>query len=677
MRKILCLSLVALLATPFAACGDDGGTTTTDTLGGDTTVSDTTTTTDTSTNTDTMVEGDTNVTGDTLVADTNVDTDTTVADTNVQTCQDDNVAGTAAAPADLVAVLANDPTFHICPGVNDVFQFTANAGDIVKINLITDVTDLSADTTPGVDDIDMYLYAGSIDDANEISGGSAATAAAIEQIVVTVDTTGTYYLVVEDYDGSAVDYFLTFSTATGCAKDADCGGSDICYVGIDDENFVIAQECRAYTAPACGQGTAEDSTSSHSDGTAVAFSSIATNGSFTGSICGDDVDVYKFDLAAGDSLLGSLNATLTGNAIMLGTFVDADGNIAADAIVLDAETASGDFNSLFVASAGTYFLYVDYLTDGSATADVAYTVNAQVASACKLDADCSGGTVCGMFTPSGPVAVCVPEPADVCGSDNDNSQTHATALTSGTAVTTEVVCDTGNDWYKVTVDATSDISVTVTWTGEADLDVYFLSADGTPYGAGWYGDGSETVGGKNLPAGTYYFLVDQYTTDGSGTAGVAYSITATATASAANCASDAACLAGGALSDDGDPTVDLVCNTTSGICEPPVSAGIGAVAPGAACFDAAGIAAAGQCSMGGFCLVGTCTTECGVQADCDSNFGGSGVAYCQDGSLFGVSFNFCIPNCDSPTASTHLWSDAECSSLGFSGCDGTSNQCAE
>ena len=670
MRKLLCLSLVALLGTPFVACGDSGTSSTTDTVSGDTLAVDTTPPGDT-TGADT-VPGDTNTTTDTGTA-----TDTSTAtDTVVVACNDDNLAGTVAAPAALPAVLTGNPTFHICEGVADVFSFTATAGDIVKINLISDVADLTADTTPGVDDIDMYLYEGSIAEANIV--GSGATAAAIEQIAYTVETTGTFILVVEDYEGSAIDYTLSFATATACKADADCTGGDICYVGIDDENLVIAQECKAYTAPACGQTTAEDSTSSHSDSTAVAFSSVATDGAFTGSICGSDVDVFKFTLAAGDSVIGNLSSPVTGNGLLLGTWVGPGGQLI-DNVQIAADATSGDFTSLFISKAGTYYLYLDYLTDGSATADLAYTITATTAAPCLLDADCSGGAVCGMATTTGPISVCVPYKADVCGTDDDNSQTKATALTSGTAVTTEKVCDTGNDWYKITVaNGKNDLTAVLTWTGaDIDLDLYLLSATGVPYGAGWFGDGSETMVGKNLPDGTYFFIIDQYTQDGSGTAGVAYSFTVTATASAANCANDAACVVGGTFTsaDGGDPTVGLTCNTTSGICEPGVAAAINSVSPGGACFDDRGVASIGQCAMGGLCA-GLCLTLCDTdaQAECDSDWGGTGIAYCAQG-LFSIG-DLCLPNCDSPTASTHLWGDAECTDFGFDGCDGASNQCS-
>ncbi|PKN56592.1 MAG: hypothetical protein CVU56_15290 [Deltaproteobacteria bacterium HGW-Deltaproteobacteria-14] len=675
MRKLLCLSLVALLGTPFVACGDSGTSSTTDTVGADTLVpSDTTG--DTSTGTDT-VTGDTGTVTDTGTAtDTGTTTDTgTATDTVVVTCTDDNLAGTEAAPAALPGVLDGNPTFHICAGVADVFSFTATAGEIVKINLISDVADLTADTTPGVDDIDMYLYEGSIAEANIVAAG--ATAAAIEQIAYTVETTGTFYLVVEDYEGSAIDYTLTFAKATACKTDADCTGGDICYIGIDDENFVIAQECKAYTAPTCGQTTAEDTTSAHSDSTAVAFSSVATDGAFTGSICGSDVDVFKFTLDAGDSVVGSLSSPVTGNGLLLGTWVGPGGAIL-DNVQIGADATSGDFTSLFINKAGTYYLYLDYLADGSPTADLAYTITATTASPCLLDADCTGGAVCGMATTTGPISVCVPYKADVCGTDDDNSQTKATELTSGTAVTTEVVCDTGNDWYKITVaNGKNDLTAVLTWTGDADLDLYLLSATGVPYGAGWFGEGTETIAGKNLPDGTYFFIIDQYTTDGSGTAGVAYSFTVTATASAANCADDAACVVGGTFTsaDGGDPTVGLTCNTTSGVCAPGITAGINSVSPGGACFDGRGVAYIGQCSNGGLCA-DICLTLCdtNAQADCDSDWGGTGIAYCAQG-LFSIG-DLCLPNCDSPTATTHLWGDADCSDFGFDGCDGSTNQCA-
>ena len=657
---------------PGDAAGAD--TTVTDTTGADTAVADTTVTDTTVTDTtvtDTTVTDTTvadSASGDTTVSDTSAADTSAVTDTT-PSCPDDTLAGTEAAPADLVAINAAGPTYHVCPGVRDAFQFTAEAGDVVKITLVTVGANPDLDTTPGGNDIDMYLYAGAVTNQNIVASG--ATAAAVEQIVHVIATTGTYLLVVEDYEGSAADYTLSFSVARSCTVDADCSGGDICYVGIDDENLILTQECRAYAAPACGQGSAEDATSSHSDGTAVAFDAVATGSAFTGSLCGGDVDVFRFPVAAGDSLIANLSGVVPDAGLILGTWVGPDGAVL-DSIQLAGQATSGDFTALFVAAPGDYYLYLDLLAGGSATADVSYTLTARTASPCLLDADCTGGEVCGLATTNGPLSVCSPYQADVCGADDDNSQSHATALTSGVAVATEVVCGTGDDWYRITVSAAhNDLTATLTWSGAADLDLYLLSAAGVPYGAGWFGTNAETVTGQDLPPGTYFLIVDEYASDGAGTTGVGYTLTATATASPSGCVADAGCGAGGTNAND--PRVDLSCDSAGGVCQPGVAAGLGALTPGADCFDGRGANYAGQCAYGGVCA-GVCLTFCNAQADCDADWGGGDVAYCLSGAF--TIGDLCLPRCDSPSASGYLWGDAECTSLGFAGCDASSHECA-
>jgi len=671
MRKLLCLSLVAALATPFAACGDDDKPSNSDTVQTDTFQPDSvgTDAVDTDTN---VADNDTNV----VDPDTNVvNPDTSETDTVIVACEDDNKAGTEASPVDLETVLASNPTFTICPGVRDVFEINATAGEILKITMVTVGANAETGTNPGEDDLDIYLYAGSLDDANIV--GDGATADAIEQIIYTADTTGKYYLVVEDYEGSSADYNLIFGKAVACTTDADCSGTDICFVGVDEENFVLAQECKGYTAPSCGQG-AEDATSSHSDSTAANFATVATNGAFTGSICGPDIDVFAFTLEAGDSLVGDITAANVGaDGDLVVTLVGPGGAlIELYEVVADAPTA--EFAQYFVSEAGTYYLYLDYLTGGSQTADLSYTITADIAKPCKLDADCSNGQVCGKTLPfNGPLLVCADYQADPCGSDDDNSQAKATALTSGTAAT-GAVCHGGSDYYKVVLSGgKTDITIAATWAGDEDIDVYFFGADGTPYGASWYGAGTETITGKALPDGTYFIVVDLYayaTEDGTGTGNIDYSITAT-TSAASNCSTDAGCVVGGSYDDgqNADPMTELVCNTTSGMCEAPITAAPGSVAPGNACFDGAGASYYGMCGMGGFCAFNLCLTECSAQADCDSDWGGADKGYCLT-DVF--SINVCLPNCDSPTASTHIWGDADCVGLfGDGGCDTATNQC--
>ena len=572
MQKRVALPLVvaAMALGGLAGCGDDGEMTITD--GGITDV-------------DAAVDG-------------SVDTDAGT------TCEDDEFGGTAEEPADLATILADDPTFTICPGGFDVFRFTATAGQVVKISMTID-----GDDPAGANDLDMYLI-----DEDETTLGSGATTAAVEQISYNVEADGVFILIVQSYeptDGDATsgDYHLSFETAVGCGLDADCDGEQICYTGVDDSTFTVAQECRDYTAATCGQGTAEDTTASYSQSTAVSFADVATEGSFMGTICGDDVDVFSFELEQGGSFEGTLSATVPEEGTLVGVLVGPTGDLLGTAAVT-ADTTSDDYGLYFADTAGTYYFFVDYVTTGTATDEVTYTLTAEtLGSACRLDADCAEGEVCGLIKPTGPVAVCSAAVADSCGSDTDNSQSTATALTSGTAVTTEVVCDTGADWYSLTIEEPSDISATLSWdSADNDLDVYVLSAEGLPLAGGTsYDTTEETYAGQHLGAGTYYFLVVQYTEDGSGTAGVSYSLTVTATANETACTADTDCVVGGTT--DTDLTVQLACNTESGICAPQSTEAIMSVAAEGACFDGAGVITAGQCVAGSSCEENVCTAS--------------------------------------------------------------------
>lgn len=570
LKKQALVFVAAALA--FGGCGDDGGTMTTD--GG--------------------------ITG----MDGSTGTDGGPGVDAGPACEDDTLGGTVEMPADFATVNAGNPTYTICPEGFDVFRLSATAGQVLKFSM-----NILGSDPAGANDLDFYLL-GAADPETPLARG--ATSAAVEQISYNVEEDGVFILFVQSFtpEGgapSAGDYTLSFETATACGMDAECEGDDICYVGVDDVSGAFLQECRAYTAPACGQGTAEDSgMSSHSDGTAVAFDTVATEGSFMGTLCGDDVDAFAFELAAGESFEGTLAATVPADSAIIAILVDPSGD-RVGSVVLTDENADDEFGDFFAETGGAYVLYLDYTTQGDAATEVTYTMTATtLGTACRLDADCDGEQVCGLFDPRGPVAICVDEPADTCGEDTDNSQTNATELTSGTAVTDQVVCDTGSDWYKLTIEETSDIAVALTWeSAENDLDVYVVSPEGLPYGAGSSFDTmAESYAAAHLAAGTYYFLVTQFTTDDSGTEGVSYSLTVTATASESGCTADTDCVAGGVTENDYES--QLTCNMETGVCAPSSTEAIMSVAADGACFDGEGVFVAGQCMSGLACEESVC-----------------------------------------------------------------------
>src|SRR5690606_1188497 len=134
--------------------------------------------------------------------------------------------------------------------------------------------------------------------------------------------------------------------------------------------------------------------------------------------------------------------------------------------------------------------------------------------ACRTDEDCADGRSCGQEAfGGGPVQVCVIAD-DVCSdNDADNSRTTATAL-SEDAPASASVCMGGWDMYAIELeDPATDIDLTLTWSGNADIDLYVFAGDGTPLGAGWYGEGIERWAGVALEPQTIYAWVAVFACD--------------------------------------------------------------------------------------------------------------------------------------------------------------------
>ena len=68
------------------------------------------------------------------------------------------------------------------------------------------------------------------------------------------------------------------------------------------------------------------------------------------------------------------------------------------------------------------------------------------------------------------------------------------------------------DWYKIIVTAgNTSIQVDLSWSGTADVDLELYDAAGNPLATSWFGSNVENIDIDVFNAGTYYILVDTYT----------------------------------------------------------------------------------------------------------------------------------------------------------------------
>jgi len=495
-------------------------------------------------------------------------------------CTDnDTIAGTTTAPADLDAINATDE-MHACNDelANvDVFEVTAEEGELLKIVLTTVGSDPAGQVGGGEADIDLFVF-GSVPTAIEaagqgfvptggelLSGETGATLNATERVLFTAPAAGTYYVVVSLYAGPEGDYNLSFGRGWSCESDADCPtGFDFCRVDVDLEVLSVLQQCSNWTTPSCGQGTEEGGGDVHSDADAVAIT-----GEVTGTMCQADIDVFSFEKEAGVAASIDVAFTTTGTDLLITTIVDPAGE-QFDVAVANAE--NNETSTLLAPGArtGTWLVYISQFDPTGATPntdDSTYTIDVTTQSGCRTDADCETGEGCGIsLLNSGLFQVCAPTVATACGeTDGDNSMSEATLLASGMAESASN-CMGALDWYRVPLDgAVNNVTVDMTWKGTADVDLYVLLADGTRLGAGWYGTGGEQWVGNSLAQGELFVAVDVYSCAEGAACETSfdYSITATVQ-SGAPCATQTACLVGGTASagDAEDPTTQLACLDT-------------------------------------------------------------------------------------------------------------------
>lgn len=594
---------------------------------------------------------------------------------------DDTTAGTMASPVPLTSVADGATQMHACTAQDfwDVFSLSAAMNDLLRIKM-----NIVGGDPAGDSDLDIYLVKtgetatscpGSWD-AELCFVGAGASTSAVESINMGVSEAafaGDYLLIVQGYAGAQGDYTLEFEKGQVCKTDGDCS-SGFCYTGITDGEYMATSECATWAAPACGQDGPEGT--AHSFATAVGFDSVATDGTVVGKICGDDVDVFTITLNDNESLVGTFSVA---NALPMDTLLgmlvmNADAEVVYSAVLANSaegEVHTADVAHLYNEGTATYYVVVDFAgTNGSPSATLDYTLKLDKSMPCRTDAECSPpATYCGVGTTGNILFICAPAKADGCEgqSDTDNTFAMATLLTSGTAVSTEVACMGHPDFYKVTATAPlNNLSATVTWIGDSDVDIMMVAADGTIMGAGWYGENTETVKADSVPAGDYYLVVDVY----SGTGNISYVVTATVAAGVA-CTSDAGCKTGGITAEDF--TRQYQCNSESGACERPFPASSMGVANGGGCFESLDCG-----SMA--CFSQVCSVLCNDTgaAECTAAFGAnSGKVYCMDEYVDMGADAYCTPFCAEPGSPDYYWDQADCVAFFGEGatCDNTTHKC--
>lgn len=595
----------------------------------------------------------------------------------------DTFAGTPTAPASLEDLGDNMPL--ACSGFPflDVFTIEASAGEILRITLQTEGVAPNTPIAQGESDIDMYLLNGPPTGVTNQNGGNSvqgpiveagATELSTEQILYEVPETGTYYLAVTVWSGPDAEYSLDMSRGVGCNFDADCAAPfDYCRVAVDPDALVVIQECATWTAPGCGAGDEEAGGDVHSDADAVALTDT-----ISGLTCGGDIDVFTFEKARTERALVTVtSADLPADDALVGTIVDANGDIF-DVFVLESDPGTIDYAVNIGAAAGTYYLYLEQF--GTATSGATYDVSVDLQAACRTDADCAGGRTCGQeIFGGGPSLVCVVAEDPCSDADADNSRTTATPLVEG-STESDAVCMGGWDMYAIDLtDAATNVELTLTWTGSADMDLYVYAEDGTGLGAGWYGTNTETWEGIALTAQTLYAWVSVFACDFDAQGAAvpcddqhSYSLTVTESAPTV-CDQDEDCFIGGTTSTANatDPQSNYQCASVVG--EPGDTGDAGTAEDGGVSDGDAGASTVQACvrpfevalftKQGGegcydpfdcediACIDSYCTTNCpGGDADCDASLG-AGNGYCFEL----VQNPICLLDCTDDADCDRVW----------------------
>lgn len=222
--------------------------------------------------------------------------------------------------------------------------------------------------------------------------------------------------------------------------------------------------------PACGPDALEENDTQAS---AAAFTPGRRNGL---SVCGGDDDYYAITLQAGDQL--------TVDALFSSAEGDIDLRLLSPSGASEASalgTGSNEHLEYAAMTAGTYVLRVNLYADAGSNPGNTYDLSAAVSAVCPSD----------------------PE------EDNDSAST-ARPLSIGT-MSSLTACDLDDDYFRVTLAAGQQISVSARFThAEGDIDLAVLDAAGDVIGGSISSSDDESVSFSAPSAGTYYIVLYLY-----------------------------------------------------------------------------------------------------------------------------------------------------------------------
>jgi len=454
----------------------------------------------------------------------------------------------------------------LCPADEDYYRVTVPAQSGLEITL----------THPGDNDVDVLLFG-----ATGGFYGQGTPTATGELLPARFLPAGDYLILVDQVDAPAAtrtSYSLSVALTTGtCTNDVECAG-------------VPAREFCNTTSGACEGITA--------DGTQPLGGSCDDDGDCTANAAG----CYEGSVGAGDNVCTILCDDDQGCAALGASFY-----------CIFPETLRGqglcvDACSSDVECSDTFFCDVDSGRCESRR--------------CVTDVDCRRAEEACVYADGGfgltgyclnyeasQDQTCGVGAAPDAGANGSSSRAGVLALTDGAGIFEGLsICDADEDWYAVDVpEAASNLSADVDFSGNGDLDVYILGADGEFYGFGTSGDANpEQALATYLTAGRYYIRVTQFPAE-TGDRTTEYTLTVNITA--ADCRTTmGAC-------DDTSP-LRIQCSEEAGACTP--FDGMGAVDLGGSCdSDDDCVEGADFCFtfLGGG-TANICTIFCTSAADC-------------------------------------------------------------
>jgi hypothetical protein len=355
-----------------------------------------------------------------------------------------------------------------------------------------------------------------------------------------------------------------------CASELDCSGATpICGSALT----CVAGPALCVNDDPNDSGNGDDGAN---NATMIATPTAGTPTTVSGRICssdGNEADWYKVTLSSDVGITLSMDNSVDLDVIL---FDSSFQEVASAETAANPETILTDGD---ITASGTYYiLVVPYVSDESdrTTTTTAYTLRLNIPTCDPSEFVSTTCTTAAAPTCTG-AGECLAGTSQCTGDDagdntgGDDSPGAARALG---ASTTAAVCNVPRseaDWYKFTAAAGAGETVTLNWTGAADLDLYVYDSEGTIYGASLYKQ-PEVVTLTQLPAGTYYARVVNTSTTAAAAA-VSYTIGGAATA-AVGCTTATSC-----ASEYKTQVFRGSCATATGVCS--FLAGNGAA--GAAC----------------------------------------------------------------------------------------------